>query len=132
MRPSALHRLAVALVATTFLFGGAEHWFGLETCPHHDAAFVGHGTSDAEDAGHHAHHGGSSDAPESGGAEHGPCDCIGPCATPSPTALPATASFVAAASFERVEISVSPPRDFVPPQFVPFLLPYAHAPPSLG
>jgi hypothetical protein len=132
MITSALHRLAVTLVAATFLLGGAEHWFGLEACPHHDAAFVGHGVSEAEGADHHAHHGGSSEAPESDSGEHGPCDCIGPCASPSPTAIPTTASAAIAASFERVEISVSRPREFVPRQFVPYFLPYAHAPPSLG
>lgn len=132
MRPSFLHRLGVALVAATFLVGGAEHWFGLETCPHHDAAFVGHGTAGAESSEQHAHHGAPSEAPDSDSAEHGPCDCIGPCASPSPTALPVAASFAIAAGVERVETSVSSPRDFVSPQLVPFLLPYAHAPPSLG
>ncbi len=129
---SALHRIAAGLVAAIFLTSGAEHWFGFNPCPHHDAALVVAGVSDGGTGDHHAHHAGSSEAPESDSGDHGPCACIGPCASPAPTALPAAESGEVAGSFERVEIAVSPPRDFVLPQFVPYLLPYAHAPPSLG
>ncbi len=137
MKLSALHRIAAGVVAAVFLTSAAEHWFGVDPCPHHDEAFVAADVSDAGAPSQHAHHSGSSessdsDSEDSDSEDHGPCDCIGPCATPSPTALPASASREIAGTFERVEISVSPPRDFVLPQFVPYLLPYAHAPPSLG
>ncbi len=132
MRLSHLHRIAVGFVAAVFWIGGADHWFGFDPCPHHDAAFISADGSGSEVGDHHAHHGGSSDESESDSGDHGPCDCIGPCAVPSPTALPATESFAIAGTLEYLTVSVSRPRDFVPPQVVPFLLPYAHAPPSLG
>jgi hypothetical protein len=117
-------------VAASFLLGGAEHSYGFDPCPHHDAALVevlGVGAAEG-----HAHHAGSSDSSESHADDHGPCSCVGPCATPAPIALPATPADAIAVAFESVEVSESRPRDFVPPPFVPFLLPYAHAPPSLG
>jgi hypothetical protein len=124
VRPTALHRIAAALIAALFVFGGAEHGSGLDPCPHHDAAILV--------ADHHAHHAGSSGGSHSGSEEHGPCACVGPCATPPAAPLPSTASRTVAVAFERVVLSPIPARDIAAPQFVPFLLPYAHAPPSLG
>jgi len=131
VRHSALHRIAVGLVAAFVMLGGAEHWFGFDPCPHHEGAFFVEAAESAS-GGHHAHHGGSADASESDSEGHGPCDCVGPCATPSPTALPATASFAAWGTLERVEVAAAPLPAVVPQQPVPYRLPYAHAPPFLG
>jgi hypothetical protein len=135
MRHSPIQRLAAGFLAALYLLGGAEHWLGVDPCPHHDAAFFAAGIVDAGDAhgAHHAHHG-TADASDSGSEadDHGPCACIGPCATPSPTALPSSVTHVVAAAFEQVESSPAPARDFVAPQYTPFLLPYAHGPPSLA
>jgi hypothetical protein len=131
VRSSALHRIAAGLVAAFFLFGGAEHWFGLDPCPHHEAAVVG-ADGEAGSSGHHAHHSGSSEASEPGSEEHGPCSCVGTCAAPPATALPVASTYAATVGIEHVEILASRAPELVAPQFVPFLLPYAHAPPSLG
>jgi len=125
-----LERSAAGLLAVLYLFGGAEHWLGVDPCPHHDAAFYEAGIVDAGDSGHHEHHGGTSEPSES--EDHGPCMCVGPCATPPPVALPSTTSHAIAVALERVESQPAPSRDAAPLQFLPYLLPYAHAPPSLG
>jgi len=137
VKRSALHRFGAVLAAACFLFGGAEHWLGFDPCPHHEGAFLFAAASLSEEAGHaghHTHHGAiaepSDSESDSGG--HGPCDCVGPCASPAPPALPVGSSHATLATFERVEPFASRPRDVVPQQPVPFLLPYAHAPPELG
>jgi hypothetical protein len=131
MKHCATHRIAAGLVAALYLLGGAQHWLVVDPCPHHDAALFQAGLVDAGDAGHHAH-GASTQSESSDPEDHGPCGCVGPCATPSPTALPSSATLTIAGVLERVESVPTPPREIAPQQFVPFLLPYAHAPPSLA
>jgi hypothetical protein len=131
MRHSAPQRIAAGFLAVLYLLGGAEHWLGIDPCPHHDAAFFEAGIVDAEHAAHHAHQG-SSDSNESDAGHDGPCACIGPCTTSSPTAVPSATTHAIAAAFERVQSAPASAGDFVAPQFVPYLLPYAHAPPFLG
>lgn len=119
------HRLAAALLALWLVVVTAEpSW--LHACPAHDGAATA-GVADG-----HAGHGGSHDAPASGGQGSGShaCTCVGDCATTAPVALPLAASVPVApvldVALRARAIAGSAHRPVAPD----FLLPFANGPPA--
>lgn len=132
---------AVSLVALFPLAAGGELLPG-HLCPHHDAAFVGGGHATGEAA-----HGPGSGTPmpvharpgdaagPTGGPDPGspdepthPCTCIGSCHAGGAVALLAEGPVLHATSSTRPVVA---PRTSADPVLapVPYLLPYANAPP---
>jgi|SRR5690606_11182951 hypothetical protein len=122
---------ATALGLTVLLFlAGLVDLIAGHGCPHHDALPV----SRADEAVHPAGHAG---APDNGAApadapQHGPCTCVDSCPAGIGEPLPVAADARPVPLAERG--SVPGPRDpgRLPTRLVPYLLPYAHAPPPIG
>jgi hypothetical protein len=134
-----------ASLCLLFLFGGwSADAHDLHACPHHGLPVVAAGTDDAgarqagsDDQAEH-HHGAHGEAhaeahpePASGDESHGhgPCTCIGDCSGPPAAELPRSTGPEARepASFADTEVPQSP---VLPTQqLLPYVLPYALAPP---
>jgi hypothetical protein len=126
-----LHRAAIGLLGGLFLLAGVGEPFAVDPCAHHAPIRTDTGIAEGAHTGHDHHEGGGGSTDSSSGHENA-CTCLGACVTGSPTALPESTALTIAATFERIWRPSAQPGDFVLPGFVPFLLPYAHAPPSLG
>jgi hypothetical protein len=130
---SPAHRLIALWASIVLLLNGSVDAFGVHPCPHHDAvAHAPQAASGMAESGHHGAHG-------HGGAHHAPtpdepgghaetCTCLGSCLTgtgaplPDPPVLPAAPVTRVRPARIAGDVAVLPGR-------LPYLLPYATAPP---
>jgi len=123
---------ALALSALLVLAGLLDVAPG-HRCPHHEALPVGHGDAASHPAGH-AETGGSrwAGAAPADAPHNGPCTCVDSCPAGVGQPLPVAAD--ARPTAPAPQASALRPRDAGrnPARLVPYLLPYAIAPPSIG
>ena len=123
-------RVPALLLALIFLFAGTAEGMGVHRCPHHDVLT---GTAQAAElqgadaehgAGHHAH------TADTGAPAHENCTCMGACQPGGVATLPdgGSADLDLDATTDRHVTSWSPHSNRA--ALVPFLLPFANAPPS--
>lgn len=118
-------RVFALLWAAAFLLSSAGDGFGAHACPYHDAPAAEHL------ADHGASHAPTSE-PGSEGHE-GPCTCLFACQASVGVALAAAPPVVVGT--ERVEVAYGPldhPQDLLIRRTLPYFIPFANAPPSLG
>jgi hypothetical protein len=126
--PASLHRPLRALLAALFLLVWGNSAVVVHACPVHEgrAAATAAGAPSAE-AGH-AHQGDH----EGGGADHGPCRCVGQACPTLVAVVPPTA----AVTWREVLVdrAAAPTYDApsAPSAPTPRLLPFANGPPSLA
>src|SRR5688572_4438245 len=118
-------RVPALLLALVFLFAGTAEGMGVHRCPHHD---VLPGTQGAATHDHGAAHHAQADDP--GTPAHESCTCMGACQPGGVATLPdgGSADITFDSTTDRHVTQWSPPSDRA--TLVPFLLPFANAPPS--
>lgn len=120
---TSLRRVTGAFLALTFVLAGATGAAGARPCAHHDgmsaeAAHVADGHDD------HATSVPSETAPKG----HGGCACLGDCAAASAVAIPEAPRSIMAETpvLATTRVHRSDPSY----RHVPYLVPFAHAPPA--
>lgn len=123
-------RVPALLLALVFLFAGTAEGTGIHRCPHHDVlpgtteAAALHGAADDHGAVHHAH------TADTSAPTHESCTCMGAC---QPGGV-ATASKGGSAAIAFDSATNRQVNRWSPPAaraaLVPFLLPFANAPPT--
>ncbi len=139
------HRIAPGLLAALFVLAQASGAAGARPCPHHDGpgatgeavaapeaerepSHPGGGHPHAAPAAPHAQHAAAADAPgDRHDDAHEGCACLGECSTAPAVVLPEAS---------EIRATVDPPRPPfegetrpAPAGLVPYLVPFAHAPP---
>lgn len=120
-------RLTALAAALLFLLSGAGDVLGAHPCAHHDALAPGH-AADATGA-HHAHHAHDAGAPAPAEHDGAPCSCAGTCSAAAGVAMPRAPETTFAPPAVASAAPAYADHARLPGRLLPYLLPYAQAPP---
>lgn len=136
---STLRRLPGLLAVLAYLGAWGGDVLALSDCPQHDGKIVSGLTAPELDPGvdrgvEGGHEHGNAHGPQSheGDHDHGPCDCIGDCVGASAASTPVRGSAQLAPVASSEPVDLAPASDLLARIHLPFVLPYATAPPSVA